>query len=182
MQNENADVYKHYKGPYSLIKKKRLVLNSIWFTKKDREKLSSECKRLFLRQRIDIIGSVFVVILWIVLIVAINYWFKFRKSQYIARHRVSGYALFANFAAVKEPRHPCRGKHPQFFIFTFWSCLTNFPKMWKKHKKKFRKCDFHCIFAVRKCDTELWNCLREWIQCVWKLFFSCYSCCNLFLP
>ena len=73
MQNENADVYKHYKGPYSLIKKKRLVLNSIWFTKKDREKLSSECKRLFLRQRIDIIGSVFVVILWIVLIVAINY-------------------------------------------------------------------------------------------------------------
>jgi hypothetical protein len=73
MQNENADVYKHYKGPYSLIKKKRLVLNSIWFTKKDREKLSSECKRLFLRQRIDIIGSVLVVILWIVLIVAINY-------------------------------------------------------------------------------------------------------------
>lgn len=73
MQNENADVYKHYKGPYSLIKKKRLVLNSIWFTKKEREKLSSECKRLFLRQRIDIIGSVLVVILWIVLIVAINY-------------------------------------------------------------------------------------------------------------
>ena len=73
MQNENADLYKHYKGPYSLIKKKRLVLNSIWFTKKDREKLSSECKRLFLRQRIDSIGSVFVVILWIVLIVAINY-------------------------------------------------------------------------------------------------------------
>jgi hypothetical protein len=73
MQNANADVYKHYKGPYSLIKKKRLVLNSIWFTKKDREKLSSECKRLFLRQRIDIIGSVLVVILWIVLIVAINY-------------------------------------------------------------------------------------------------------------
>lgn len=73
MQNENADVYKHYKGPYSLIKKKRLVLNSIWFIKKDREKLSSECKRLFLRQRIDIIGSVLVVILWIVLIVAINY-------------------------------------------------------------------------------------------------------------
>ncbi len=73
IQNENADVYKHYKGPYSLIKKKRLVLNSIWFTKKDREKLSSECKRLFLRQRIDIIGSVLVVILWIVLIVAINY-------------------------------------------------------------------------------------------------------------
>jgi len=47
MQNENADVYKHYKGPYSLIKKKRLVLNSIWFTKKDREKLSSECKKTF---------------------------------------------------------------------------------------------------------------------------------------
>ena len=73
MQNENADIYKHYKGPYSLLKKKRLVLNSIWFTKKDRDKLSAECKRLFLRQRIDSIGSVFVVILWIVLIVAINY-------------------------------------------------------------------------------------------------------------
>ena len=73
IQNENADLYKHYKGPYSFLKKKRLVLNSIWFTKKDREKLSSECKRLFLRQRIDNIGSVFVVILWIVLIVAINY-------------------------------------------------------------------------------------------------------------
>ena len=71
MQNENPDLYKHYKGPYSLFKKKRLVLNSIWFTKKDREKLSSECKRLFLRQRIDYIGSVFVIILWIVLIVAI---------------------------------------------------------------------------------------------------------------
>lgn len=34
MQNENPDLYKHYKGPYSLFKKKRLVLNSIWFTKK----------------------------------------------------------------------------------------------------------------------------------------------------
>ena len=53
IQNENTDLYKHYKGPYSLFKKKRLVLNSIWFTKKDREKLSSECKKLFLRQRID---------------------------------------------------------------------------------------------------------------------------------
>lgn len=73
MQKENADLYKHCKGPYSLLKKKRLVLNSIWFSKKDREKLSSECKRLFLRQRIDIIGSVFVIILWIVLIVAINF-------------------------------------------------------------------------------------------------------------
>ena len=73
MQNENADMYKHYKGPYSLIKKKRLVLNSIWFTKKDREKLSSECKRLFLRQRIDMIGSIFCVVLWVVLIVAINF-------------------------------------------------------------------------------------------------------------
>ena len=73
IQNENPDLYKHYKGPYSLFKKKRLVLNSIWFTKKDRERLSSECKRLFLRQRIDIIGSVFVIILWIVLIVAINF-------------------------------------------------------------------------------------------------------------
>lgn len=73
MQKKNADLYKHYKGPYSLLKKKRLVLNSIWFSKKDREKLSSECKRLFLRQRIDIIGSVFVIILWIVLIVAINF-------------------------------------------------------------------------------------------------------------
>ena len=73
MQNENVDLYKHYKGPYSLVKKKRLVLNSIWFTKKDRGKLSSECKRLFLRQRMDIIGTVFVVILWIILIVVINF-------------------------------------------------------------------------------------------------------------
>lgn len=42
IQNENPDLYKHYKGPYSLFKKKRLVLNSIWFTKRDREKLSSK--------------------------------------------------------------------------------------------------------------------------------------------
>jgi len=69
IQNENYDLYKHYKGPYSLFKKKRLVLNSIWFTKKDRDKLSFECKRLFLRQRIDFIGSVFLVIIWIVSII-----------------------------------------------------------------------------------------------------------------
>jgi hypothetical protein len=73
IQNENPDLYKHYKGPYSLFKKKHLVLNSIWFTKKDREKLSSECKRLFLRQRIDYIGSAFFVIIWIVLIIIINF-------------------------------------------------------------------------------------------------------------
>lgn len=73
MQNENAAIYKHYKGSYSLFKKKRLVLNSIWFTKKDREKLSSECKRLFLRQRIDMIGSIFCVVLWIIFILAINF-------------------------------------------------------------------------------------------------------------
>ena len=72
IQNKNTDLYKHYKGPYSLLKKKRLVLNSIWFTKNDREKLSSECKRLFLRQRIDLLGSVFFVILWVILILAIN--------------------------------------------------------------------------------------------------------------
>lgn len=72
IQNENTDLYKHYKGPYSLLKKKRLVLNSIWFTKNDREKLSSECKKLFLRQRIDLLGSVFFVILWVILILAIN--------------------------------------------------------------------------------------------------------------
>ena len=72
IQNENTDLYKHYKGPYSLLKKKRLVLNSIWFAKNDREKLSSECKRLFLRQRIDLLGSVFFVILWVILILAIN--------------------------------------------------------------------------------------------------------------
>lgn len=72
IQNKNTDLYKHYKGPYSLLKKKRLVLNSIWFTKNDREKLSSECKRLFLRQRIDFLGSVFFVILWVILILAIN--------------------------------------------------------------------------------------------------------------
>ena len=71
MQNENPDLYKHYKGPYSLFKKKRLVLNSSWFTKKDREKLSSECKRLFLRQRIDYIGSAFAVVIWIILILVI---------------------------------------------------------------------------------------------------------------
>ena len=73
IQNENPDLYKHYKGPYSLFKKKRLVLNSIWFTKKDREKLSSECKRLFLRQRIDYIGSAFAVLIWILLILVINF-------------------------------------------------------------------------------------------------------------
>ena len=72
IQNENTDLYKHYKGPYSLLKKKRLVLNSIWFAKNDREKLSSECKRLFLRQRIDLLGSVFFVIIWAILILAIN--------------------------------------------------------------------------------------------------------------
>ena len=73
IQNENPDLYKHYKVPYSLFKKKRLVLNSIWFTKKDREKLSSECKRLFLRQRIDYIGSAFAVVLWIIFILVINF-------------------------------------------------------------------------------------------------------------
>ena len=73
MQDENADIYKHYKGPYSLLKKKHLVLNSFWFAKKDRDKLSPECKRLFLRQRIDMIGSIFCVVLWVVLIVAINF-------------------------------------------------------------------------------------------------------------
>ena len=73
IQNENPDLYKHYKGPYSLFKKKRLVLNSIWFTKKDREQLSSESKRLFLRQRIDYIGSAFAVIIWIILILVINF-------------------------------------------------------------------------------------------------------------
>ena len=73
MQNENADIYKHYKGPYSLLKKKHLVLNSFWFAKKDRDKLSPECKRLFLRQRIDMIGSIFCVVLWVILIVAINF-------------------------------------------------------------------------------------------------------------
>ena len=72
MQNENADIYKHYKGPYSLLKKKHLVLNSFWFAKKDRDKLSPECKRLFLRQRIDMIGSIFCVVLWVILIVAIS--------------------------------------------------------------------------------------------------------------
>ena len=73
MQDENADIYKHYKGPYSLLKKKHLVLNSFWFAKKDRDKLSPECKRLFLRQRIDMIGSIFCVVLWVILIVAINF-------------------------------------------------------------------------------------------------------------
>ena len=73
MQDENADIYKHNKGPYSLLKKKHLVLNSFWFAKKDRDKLSPECKRLFLRQRIDMIGSIFCVVLWVVLIVAINF-------------------------------------------------------------------------------------------------------------
>lgn len=73
MQNENADIYKHYKGPYSLLKKKHLVLNSFWFAKKDRDKLSPECKRLFLRQQIDMIGSIFCVVLWVILIVAISF-------------------------------------------------------------------------------------------------------------
>lgn len=73
MQNENAELYKHYKGPYSLFKKKHLVQNSFWFTKKDRDKLSPECKRLFLRQRIDMIGSVLCVVLWIIFILAINF-------------------------------------------------------------------------------------------------------------
>ena len=73
IQNENPDLYKHYKGPYSLFKKKRLVLNSIWFTKRDREKLSSECKKLFSRQRIDYIGSAFAVVIWIILILVINF-------------------------------------------------------------------------------------------------------------
>jgi hypothetical protein len=73
LQHENSDLYKHYIGPYSLFKKKRLVLNSIWFTKKDRDKLSSECKKLFLRQRIDFIGSVFFVITWVALIIKINF-------------------------------------------------------------------------------------------------------------
>ena len=73
MQNENADIYKHYIGPYSLLKKKHLVLNSFWFAKIDRDKLSPECKRLFLRQRIDMIGSIFCVVLWVILIVAISF-------------------------------------------------------------------------------------------------------------
>ena len=73
MQDENADIYKHNKGPYSLLKKKHLVLNSIWFTKKDREKLSSECKRLFLRQRIDFIGSAICVVLWIIFILIFKF-------------------------------------------------------------------------------------------------------------
>ncbi len=67
MQDENADIYKHNKGPYSLLKKKHLVLNSFWFAKKDRDKLSPECKRLFLRQQKDYIGSAFAVIIWIIL-------------------------------------------------------------------------------------------------------------------
>ena len=73
MQDENADIYKHYKGPYSLLKKKHLVLNSFWFAKKDRDKLSPECKRLFLRQRIDLLVSVFFVVLWVIFILAINF-------------------------------------------------------------------------------------------------------------
>ena len=73
MQDKNADIYKHYKGPYSLLKKKHLVLNSFWFAKKDRDKLSPECKRLFLRQRIDMICSVFFVVLWVIFILAINF-------------------------------------------------------------------------------------------------------------
>jgi len=73
IQRENPDLYKHYKGPYSLFKRKHLVLNSIWFTKKDRDNLSTEIKRLFLRQRIDFIGSIFSIIIWIVLILEINF-------------------------------------------------------------------------------------------------------------
>ena len=69
IQNENTDLYKHYKGPYSLLKKKRLVLNSIWFKKKDCDKLSDDVKRLFLRQRIDFLGSVICVFIWVVLII-----------------------------------------------------------------------------------------------------------------
>ena len=72
-KEKNADIYKHYKGPYSLLKKKHLVLNSFWFAKKDRDKLSPECKRLFLRQRIDMICSVFFVVLWVIFILAINF-------------------------------------------------------------------------------------------------------------
>ena len=73
MQNENADIYKHYKGPYSLLKKKHLVLNSFWFAKKDRDKLSPECERLFLRQRIDFIGSAICVVLWIIFILIFKF-------------------------------------------------------------------------------------------------------------
>lgn len=68
MQNENKDLYERYRGPYSLFKKKRLVLNSIWFAKNDREELSSDCKRLFLRQQIDSLGSFFCVFIWVILI------------------------------------------------------------------------------------------------------------------
>ncbi len=73
MQDENADIYKHNKGPYSLLKKKHLVLNSIWFAKKDRDKITPECKRLFLRQRIDLLVSLFFVVLWVIFILAINF-------------------------------------------------------------------------------------------------------------
>ena len=31
----------------------------------------------------------------------------------------------------------------------------------KKEGKKFRKCDFYSIFAARKCDYKVWNCLKE---------------------
>lgn len=68
MQNENPNLYERYRGPYSLFKKKRLVLNSIWFAKNDRDKLSDDVKRLFLRQRIDFLCSVFCVFIWVILI------------------------------------------------------------------------------------------------------------------
>ena len=73
IQNKNTDLYKRYQGPYSLFKKKRLVLNSIWFTKEDRNKLSPECERLFLRQRIDFIGSAICVVLWIIFILIFKF-------------------------------------------------------------------------------------------------------------
>lgn len=73
MQNENKDLYERYRGPYSLFKKKRLVLNSIWFTKNDRDKLSDDVKRLFLRQRIDFLCSVFCVFIWVILILILSF-------------------------------------------------------------------------------------------------------------
>lgn len=73
MQNENKDLYERYRGPYSLFKKKRLVLNSIWFTKNDRDKLSDDVKRLFLRQRIDFLCSVFCVFVWVILILILSF-------------------------------------------------------------------------------------------------------------
>ena len=73
MQNENKDLYERYRGPYSLFKKKRLVLNSIWFNKNDRDKLSDDVKRLFLRQRIDFLCSVFCVFVWVILILILSF-------------------------------------------------------------------------------------------------------------